>query len=108
MASARVNGSIITGSVDTATTRRWRCGHSSAAITAPSNASLARPLAKLASACRENSRAIPATGEMPDNLGMSGSAENTIAVLDGAAGERRQRQHEKRNAQRASTSFAKC
>ncbi len=55
-ASERVNGRITAGSVAIRPLSRWRCGQSSAAMTAPNSATLASPLAKLASACFESSQ----------------------------------------------------
>ena len=56
---------------------RSRSGHSSAVSTAPTTTSLTRPLAKLASACFENSRLKPASGEIFDSFGVSASNDQT-------------------------------
>ena len=46
-------------------------------MTAPISASLTRPLAKLTSACLENSRLKPASGEIFESFGLSASADHT-------------------------------
>ena len=56
----------------------WRAGQSSAPITAPNSASLAKPLTKLAKATMENSRMKPAIGEIFDKPGFSGSNEKMM------------------------------
>ena len=86
MASERVNGRIIAGSVVTKLPSRCRCGHNSTAMTAPTTQSFGSPLAKFASACRENSRAKPASGEIRDNCGLTGSVAKHEAVLNDVAG----------------------
>ena len=69
-------------------------------MTAPNRVSLARPLAKLASACFENSRARPAAGEIFDSAGLIGSAENTIRCWIALPPSAARAQQEERNAKR--------
>ena len=56
---------------------RWRSGHITVVSTAPTTTSLASPLAKLASACSENSRLKPAADEIRDSFGVSVSDDHT-------------------------------
>ena len=72
-----VIGSMAAGSVRTRPSRRDRSGHSSAAMMAPISASLARPLMKFASACLEKRRLKPASGEILESFGLSGSPDQT-------------------------------
>ena len=57
--------------------RRMRSGHSNAVMMPPISASLSRPLTKFASACLENRRFKPASGEILESFGLSDSADHT-------------------------------
>ena len=73
----RKNGRIVAGSAETMSPSRMRCGQSSAVMTPPTTASLTRPLAKFASAWRENRRPKPAIGEIRDSCGLTSSVVKT-------------------------------
>ena len=68
---------IAAGSNRTIASRRWRSGHSTAVITAPSAITLNRPLTKFAAACLPKIRLKPAPGEILLNFGFSDSADHT-------------------------------
>src|SRR5664279_4864247 len=63
IASDWASGNTVTGSARSSAMMRPRSGHISTVSTVPISTSLTRPLAKLASACAENSRLKPAAGE---------------------------------------------
>src|SRR6478672_9009451 len=65
------------GSNRTIDSSRWRSGHSTAVITAPSAATLKRPLPKFAAACLPKMRLAPAAGEILLNFGLSCSPDHT-------------------------------
>jgi hypothetical protein len=71
----RISGSRLTGSVASRASSRWRCGHSTDVRMAPTSASLASPLMKFISACLENNRLAPASGEILDSFGMIASID---------------------------------
>src|SRR5665213_2136734 len=72
-----VTSKIEAGSIRTIDSRRWRSGHSTAAITAPSATSLKMPLAKFAAACLPKIRVAPAAGEILLSFGLSDSPDHT-------------------------------
>lgn len=72
-----MSGSTAPTSVATRVSSRCRCGHSSQIMSPPTSASLTIPLTKLTSACFENRRLAPATGEIFDSRGLSGSADHS-------------------------------
>ena len=76
-ASDCASGSTAAESARSSAMMRPRSGHISAVSTEPTSTSLTRPLAKLASACLENSRLKPAAGEILDSLGASTSSDQT-------------------------------
>ena len=86
-ASDLVSSSVPSRSTCTSPSSLCRCGHSSAVITAPSTAILIRPLTKLASACSENSRLMPASGEILLNLRLERLRRPHQAMLDHVAGD---------------------
>ena len=64
-------------------------------MTAPITASLTRPLTKLASACFENSRLKPASGEILRELRLQRFGRPHQAMLDHVAGDRREHQQQR-------------
>src|SRR5262249_55300385 len=65
------------GSIGPSASSRKRSGQSSAVMMVPISASLIRPLTKLASACLENRRPKPASGEIFESFGLSASSDHT-------------------------------
>ena len=79
---------------------RARSGQTTVVMTAPTIASLMSPLRKLTRLSGENSRLKPATGETFENFGVIGSVVSSGGCWIDVARDRRDHQHQHRQAER--------